>query len=133
MGDTVNVADGYGRNFLLPKKLAIPATKVNIKMVDHETKLIRKRKEKIINAFTETKNNLEKAEINISVKVGENEKIFGSITKVDIENALKELSFNIDKRSIILDNPIKDLGIQTVKIKLHSEVTAEIKVNVVAE
>lgn len=133
MGDMVNVADGYGRNFLLPKKLAIPATKVNIKTVEHEKRLINKKKDKIVREITDIKNNLEKAEINIPVKVGENDKIFGSITKVDIEDKLRAIGFNIDRRSIMLDNPIKDLGIQTVKIKLHPEIIAEIKVDVVPE
>lgn len=133
MGDMVNVADGYGRNFLLPKKLAIPATKVNIKMVEHEKRLINKRKEKIVNQVTDIKNNLEKVEINIPVKVGENDKIFGSITSMDIEDKLKEIGFNIDRKKVMLDNPIKDLGIQTVKIKLHSGIIAEIKVNVIPE
>lgn len=133
MGDMVNVADGYGRNFLLPKKLAIPATKVNIKTVEHEKRLINKRKDKILSEVTDIKNNLEKAEINIAVKVGENDKIFGSITSMDIEDKLREIGFNIDRKSIMLDSPIKDLGIQTVKIKLHPEIIAEIKVDVVPE
>ncbi|MCL4542506.1 MAG: 50S ribosomal protein L9 [Deltaproteobacteria bacterium] len=133
MGDTINVADGYGRNFLLPKKLAIPANKVNIKMAEHEKRLIRKRKENVLNQLTDIKNNLEKAEINIHVKVGENDRIFGSVTKVDIEDKLKEIGFNINRKSIVLDNPIKDLGTQTVKIRLHQEVIAEIKVNVIPE
>ncbi|MCL4321979.1 MAG: 50S ribosomal protein L9 [Deltaproteobacteria bacterium] len=133
MGDMVNVADGYGRNFLLPKKLAIPATKVNIKTVEHEKRLINKKKEKILREVTDIKNNLEKAEINIAVKVGENDKIFGSITSMDIEDKLREIGFNIDRKSIMLDSPIKDLGIQTVKIKLHPEIIAEIKVDVVPE
>lgn len=133
MGDMVNVADGYGRNFLLPKKLAIPATKVNIKTVEHEKRLINKKKEKILSEVTDIKNNLEKAEINIAVKVGENDKIFGSITSMDIEDKLREIGFNIDRKSIMLDSPIKDLGIQTVKIKLHPEIIAEIKVDVVPE
>ncbi len=133
MGDMVNVADGYGRNFLLPKKLAIPATKVNIKTVEHEKRLIKKRKGKILSEVTDIKNNLEKAEINIAAKVGENDKMFGSITSMDIEDKLKEIGFNIDRKSIMLDSPIKDLGIQTVKIKLHPEIIAEIKVDVVPE
>ncbi|RZD14920.1 MAG: 50S ribosomal protein L9 [Candidatus Acidulodesulfobacterium ferriphilum] len=133
MGDMVNVADGYGRNFLLPKKLAIPATKVNIKTVEHEKRLINKRKGKILSEVTDIKNNLEKAEINIAAKVGENDKMFGSITSMDIEDKLKRLGFNIDRKSIMLDSPIKDLGIQTVKIKLHPEIIAEIKVDVVPE
>ncbi len=133
MGDMVNVADGYGRNFLLPKKLAIPASKVNIKTVEHEKRLIKKRKGKILSEVTDIKNNLEKAEINIAAKVGENDKMFGSITSMDIEDKLKEIGFNIDRKSIMLDSPIKDLGIQTVKIKLHPEIIAEIKVDVVPE
>ncbi|MDA8052739.1 MAG: 50S ribosomal protein L9 [Deltaproteobacteria bacterium] len=133
MGDMVNVADGYGRNFLLPKKLAIPATKVNIKTVEHEKRLIKKRKGEILRKVTDIKNNLEKAEINIAAKVGKNDKMFGSITSMDIEDKLKEIGFNIDRKSIMLDSPIKDLGIQTVKIKLHPEIIVEIKVDVVPE
>jgi large subunit ribosomal protein L9 len=133
MGETVNVADGYARNFLMPKNLAIPATNSNVKTVEHEKKIIDKKKAKIASELTEIKNNLEKTEIIIPVKVGENEKIFGSITKVDIENKLKDSGFNIDRKIINLDNPIKELGIQTVKIKLSRDIVAEIKVNAVPE
>ena len=133
MGETVNVADGYARNFLMPKNLAIPATNSNVKTVEHEKKIIEKKKAKITAELTEIKNNLEKTEITIPVKVGENEKIFGSITKVDIENKLKDSGFNIDRKLINLDNPIKELGIQTVKIKLSRDIVAEIKVNAVPE
>ena len=133
MGETVNVADGYARNFLMPKNLAIPATNSNVKTVEHEKKIIEKKKAKITAELTEIKNNLEKTEITIPVKVGENEKIFGSITKVDIENKLKDSGFNIDRKIINLDNPIKELGIQTVKIKLSRDIVAEIKVNAIPE
>jgi large subunit ribosomal protein L9 len=133
MGETVNVADGYARNFLMPKNLAIPATNSNVKTVEHKKKIIEKKKAKITAELTEIKNNLEKTEITIPVKVGENEKIFGSITKVDIENKLKDSGFNIDRKIINLDNPIKELGIQTVKIKLSRDIVAEIKVNAVPE
>ncbi len=133
MGETVNVADGYARNFLMPKNFAIPATNSNVKTVEHEKKIIDKKKTKIATELTEIKNSLEKTEITMPVKVGENEKIFGSITKVDIENKLKDLGFNIDRKIINLDNPIKELGIQTIKIKLSKDITAEIKVNVAPE
>jgi large subunit ribosomal protein L9 len=133
MGETVNVADGYARNFLMPKNLAIPATNANIKTVEHERKIIEKKKIKISAELTEIKNNLEKADITIPVKVGENEKIFGSITSMDIENKLKEAGFNIDRKIIALENPIKELGVQTVKIKLSKDITADVKVNVVPE
>ena len=133
MGETVNVADGYARNFLMPKNLAIPATNSNVKTVEHEKKIIDKKKAKIASELTEIKNNLEKTEIIIPVKVGENEKIFGSITSMDIENKLKDSGFNIDRKIINLDNTIKELGIQTVKIKLSKDIVAEIKVNVTPE
>ncbi len=133
MGETVNVADGYARNFLMPKNLAIPATNSNIKTVEHEKKIIEKKKTKIAAQFTEIKNNLEKIEIIVPAKVGENEKIFGSITSMDIENKLKEAGFNIDRKIINLESPIRELGVQTVKIKLSKDITADIKVNVVPE
>ncbi len=133
MGETVNVAAGYGRNFLMPKNLAIPATNSNVKMVEHEKKIIERRKAKINAGLSEIKNNLEKSEVTIPVKVGENEKIFGSITSMDIENKLKDLGFKIDRKTIQLDNPIKELGIQTVKIKLSKDISADIKVNAVPE
>ncbi len=133
MGETVNVTDGYARNFLMPKNLAIPATNANIKTVEHEKKIIERKKIKIAAELTEIKNNLEKADITIPVKVGENEKIFGSITSMDIENKLKEAGFNIDRKIIALENPIKELGVQTVKIKLSKDIAADVKVNVVPE
>ncbi|RZD16787.1 MAG: 50S ribosomal protein L9 [Candidatus Acididesulfobacter guangdongensis] len=133
MGDTVIVADGYGRNFLLPKNLAIPASKTNIKLVEHEKKLIEKRKEKLISGFDDLKKKLEALSISIPVKVGEYEKMFGSITSMDIAEKLKELDFNVDRKTIMLAEPIKDLGMHSVKIKLHSEVIAELHVNVIPE
>lgn len=133
MGDTVSIADGYGRNFLFPKKLAIPATKANLKMIEHEKKIINKRKNKIVTQWTELKNKIESLDINLPVKVGEYDKIFGSVTSMDIADKLHELGFDIDRKTIILHEPIKDLGMHTVKIKLHSEVNAEARVNVIAE
>jgi large subunit ribosomal protein L9 len=129
----VNIADGYGRNFILPKKLAIPATKANLKMIEHEKKIINKRKQKIIGEWTELKNKIENATINLPVKVGEYDKIFGSITSINIADKLHELGFDIDRKTIILHDPIKDLGMHTVKIKLHSDVNAEVKVNVISD
>ncbi|MHB1679898.1 MAG: 50S ribosomal protein L9 [bacterium] len=133
MGDTVIVADGYGRNYLLPKNLAIPASKTNIKLVEHEKKIIEKRKQKLIAGFDELKKKLEELSISIPVKVGEYEKMFGSITSIDIAEKLKELDVNIDRKMIMLSDPIKDIGMHTVKIKLHSEVIAELHVNVIPE
>ena len=133
MGETVNVADGYARNFLMPKNLAIPATNSNVKTTMHEKNIIEKKKAKIALELTEIKNNLEKNEYTMPVKVGENEKIFGSITSMDIESKLKNSGFNIDRKIIDLNAPIKELGIQTVKIKLSRDIIADIKVNVIPE
>lgn len=133
MGETVTVADGYGRNFLMPKNLAILATKSNVKSVEHEKKIIEKKKEKINIQLTELKDKLEKVDITIPVKVGENEKIFGSITSMDIENKLKDAGFDIDRKAILLEGSIKELGVQTVKIKLSKDIHADAKVNVVPE
>lgn len=133
MGETVTVADGYGRNFLLPKNLAILATKSNVRSVEHEKKIIEKKKEKITAQLSELKDKLEKADITIAAKVGENEKIFGSITSMDIENKLKEAGFNIDRKTISLDGSIKELGVQTVKVRLSRDIQADVKVNVVPE
>ncbi len=133
MGDLINVSEGYGRNFLLPRGLAILASKANIKTVEHEKRIIAKRKEKIAGQVNEIKGRIEKTEITVSARVGENDRIFGSVTKADIWDKLKEAGFDIDRKAILLDNPIKDLGVQTVKIKLHPEIIAIARVNVVPE
>ena len=131
IGDIVSVKEGYARNYLIPKKLVLEATKANEKVVEKEKiKVEQKRKESRKEA-EELCENLEKLSLTIPVQVGEKDKLYGSVTSQDISDLLKKEGFDIDKRKIELPNPIKALGIYSVKIKLDAEVTATMKVWVV--
>jgi large subunit ribosomal protein L9 len=132
-GDVVKVADGYGRNYLLPRKLAIEATRGNKNMIDamkasavrksaaekHEAEALAKQFEPVALAF--------------SRKVGEKDHLFGSVTAGDIADALETKGFKVDRRRILLDEPIKSLGDFDIPIRLHREVTARVKVTVKKE
>ena len=131
VGDVVEVAPGYARNFLIPKNKAFEATTKNLKTVEHQKKLLAdetKRKMKEAEALA-TKIN--EASVTISVQVGEEEKLFGSVTNKAIGEALAKEGIEVDKHVILLEKPIKELGIFTVPVKLHSEVTANLKVSIV--
>jgi large subunit ribosomal protein L9 len=132
-GDVKNVADGYARNFLLPKKLVIPFNESSKKAMDHQKHLIkvkkdkrRKESEKIAEAFSNI-------EVKIIAKVGEEGKLFGSVTATDIAKKLKEAGYDIDKRRIHLDDHIKTLGEHKVTIKLEEGLSSTIKVVVEKE
>lgn len=132
-GDVVKVADGYARNFLLPKNLAVPATPNNLKLVE-QIKISALKKE-----ATEKKQSeelsalLAQVTVTVARKVGENNVLYGSVTAMDIAEDLHRQGYEIDKRKIHLEEPLKTLGEYSVPIKLHREVTATIKVNVVGE
>ena len=132
-GEIVKVADGYARNYLLPRKLALLATEGNKKQIERErvkfdaTELEEK---KVADAVAER---LAAVEIEISRKVGETEALYGSVTSGDIAEVLHAKGFDIDKRKLVLQEPIKKLGEFTVPVKLHRDVTANIKVRVRAE
>jgi large subunit ribosomal protein L9 len=132
-GETVKVADGYARNFLIPKGLAAEANVRNLKTFEHEKKRILLQAEKIQKEAEETAAKLSAVECKIARRVGEQEKLFGSVGVKDIEEALIAQGVEIEKRNILLDEPIKALGEFPVRIKLSAGVTAEIKVIVVAE
>ncbi len=132
-GDLVKVNDGYARNLLIPKGLATEANEKNIKTFEHEKKNILQRAEKEQKAAQDQAAKLSEVTLTIARKVGDQDKIFGSVTSKDIELALQEKGFNIDKKMIIHDEQIKSLGEFKVKIKLHSGIEAEIKLNVVGE
>lgn len=132
-GDLVKVNDGYGRNLLIPKGLAIEANEKNIKTFEHEKKNIMLRAEKEQKAAQDKAASLSSVTITIARKVGDQDKIFGSVTSKDIELALGEKGFDIDKKMIVHDEQIKSLGEFKVKIKLHSGIEAEIKLNVIGE
>ena len=133
IGDLIVVKDGYARNFLLPRQVAYIATKGNIRALEEEKQQLAKKEVKELETAKVLAAELENVSITIPVKVGEEDKIFGSVTSQMISDALKEKSYEIDKRKIDLAEPIKALGIYTVNIKLHNEVTANVKTWVVRE
>lgn len=132
-GEVVKVADGYARNFLLPKNLAVPATPNNLKMIEHIRLAALKKEATEKKQAEELATFIEKLSVTVARKVGENDVLYGSVTAMDIADDLKRQGYEIDKRKIHLEEPLKTLGEYSVPIKLHREVTATIKVNVVAE
>ena len=133
VGDIVTVADGYGRNYLIPRNLAVPATSRNVKELEHTKRVIAARRAKMMQSAKELAKRLSDVSVTIAKSVGEDDKLFGSVTNRDIADALDREGFQIDRRSILVDSPIKNLGVYTVEIKVHAEVRAQIKVWVVAE
>lgn len=133
VGDIVNVKDGYGRNYLIPRQIAYQATKGNILALEEEKKQILKKEAKELDAAQKLSAEIEKVSITIPVKVGEEDKIFGSVTNQMIADSLKEKGFDVDKRKIEITEPIKSLGIYSVAVKLHPSVTATVKTWVVRE
>ena len=132
-GSVVNVADGYARNFLLPRSLAVPATMNSIKAFEHEQRMAESKKAKRRKEADTIKNKLERVSCSISKKVGEQDKLFGSVTTQDIEKAFSAEGFQIDKKDILLTEPIKALGVYTVPIRIFDDVIANTKVWVVRE
>jgi len=132
-GDVVKVADGYARNFLLPKRLAVPATAANKKIVEQERQAHLRREATLKSEAEELAKLLNGVSVTIAQKAGEQEQLFGSVTAKDIAEALEKQNFSIDRRKIHLSEPIRQLGEFAVQVKLHREVTAEIKVAVVPE
>lgn len=130
-GDIKEVSAGFVRNFLLPKKLVLEATKSNIELIEKEKKTLAKKLEKEKEEYTQLAEKIKKLSLTISKQVGEEDKMFGAVTNDDIAEALKTEGIEIDKRKIELAEPIKFLGIYDVPIRLYSEVTALVKVWVV--
>lgn len=132
-GQMVKVAPGFARNYLLPKRLAVAATAANKSIVEQERQAALRREAKEGVEATELAKLLEPVEITIAQKAGENDQLFGSVTSADIAAKLEEKQFHIDRKKIVLHDPIKQLGEHTITIKLHREVSVDIKVNVVKE
>ncbi len=133
MGDVVNVADGYATNYLIPRKLAVEASTKSMKEFEHNKKIIVERAAKLKNEMKTFADSISSKTLTIKAKAGEEEKLFGSVTTMDIAEALKAEGIDIDKKKIHLDEPIKRLGDYTVDVKLHPEVTTQVKVVVVQE
>ncbi|MEO5656454.1 MAG: 50S ribosomal protein L9 [Nitrospiria bacterium] len=133
MGELVTVADGFGRNYLLPRQMAAAATEKNVRMLEHQKRLIEAKRKKERAAAEELVKRLAQIPVTISMQAGEDDKLFGSVTSKDIADVLAAADFVVDKRMILLDKPIKALGTFLVPVKLASDVTADIKVSVVKE
>jgi len=132
IGDLVKVADGYARNFLVPGKKAIEATPKNLNAMNHAKKMVSDRIRKLKKEASDDADRIKSLSLTIKAKVGEEGKLFGSVTTMDIVEAMKAQGVVIDKRKIVLDEPIKRLGDFTITVKLHSDVTADFKVAVIA-
>ena len=132
-GDAVKVADGYARNYLIPKGLAVEASSKNVKALDQEKHLVLQKLEKQKKNAESMAAKAAGVVCTIKRRIGEQEKLFGSVHPKDIEAVLKENGIDIDRKWIILEEPIKALGEYPVKIKFPGGVVAEIKVSVVAE
>lgn len=132
-GEILNVAAGYGRNYLIPKKLAIEVTLINKKMVEIEQKSLQKGLEKEMASYKALAEKLNQVSLSFVRKTGEKDVLFGSVSAADIKEALEGKGFDIEKKRILLDEPIKRLGNYSVSIKVFHEEKAEIKVAVVSE
>ncbi|MEW6068191.1 MAG: 50S ribosomal protein L9 [Nitrospirota bacterium] len=133
MGEIVNVSDGYARNYLVPKGLAVEANTKNIKLVDHQKRMILEKAKKVRNVAQEMSNKISSMTLLIKANAGEEGRLFGSVTTMDIAELLKKEGVEIDKKKITLDEPIKRLGTYSVNIKLHSDISTQVALQVVQE
>lgn len=132
-GDVVKVKPGYARNYLIPKGLAFPVKTTNANEVAHKRKLVLDQQRKRMKTQQDMARHLTNTEISIAVKVGEEDKLFGSVTSQQISEELKKKGFQIDRRKVMLDEPIKALGVYTVQVRFTAEIQADVKVWVVKE
>ncbi|MBI3047477.1 MAG: 50S ribosomal protein L9 [Acidobacteria bacterium] len=132
-GEIVKVADGYARNYLLPRKLALPATESNRKHVERERKILETREAQEKAQAEAIAARLAAVDITIARRVGGTDQLYGSVTAADITDFLSEKGFEVDRRKIILPEPLKTLGDHQVPLKLHREVTVPLTVHVVKE
>lgn len=133
-GEIKEVSEGYARNFLIPRKLAIPATAGNINTLKEKRRLEEKRKEEAFKEAQQLGERLNALTVKLSTKAGEGGRVFGSVTSKQISQALKKQhQLEIDKKKILLDEPIRALGVTKVPVKLHPQVTATLSVHVVEE
>ncbi len=133
MGEIVIVADGFARNYLVPKGLAVEASSKNMKSLEHAQKVIQEKAKKVKESLQEFAARLSKVTLIMKAKAGEEGKLFGSVTSMDIAEQLKNEGIEIDKKKIILEEPIKRLGNFTVGIHLHADINSQITLQVVEE
>ena len=131
MGDIVKVSDGFGRNFLIPQKLALPAVGGRIKYFQHEKTRIARQKEQLRQKALEVVGGLRGVSVTIPRQVGEDDKLYGSVTPMQIAEAMVAQGVEIDRHAVVLAEPIRQLGVYEVDVQLHSEVQTKVKVWVV--
>jgi large subunit ribosomal protein L9 len=132
-GDIITVKDGFARNYLIPRKLALVATPGNLRAFQEEKKQLDVRENKDRRLAEQLAKKLKSVSITATVAVGEEDRVFGSVTAQTISGLLKEKGYEIDKKKILLEEPIKALGVYTVPLKLHHDVEGKVKVWVVKE
>jgi large subunit ribosomal protein L9 len=132
-GQVVKVASGYARNFLLPKKLAVAATESNKKIVEQERQAHLRRDAKVQGDAQDLAKMMGAVELTIVQKAGENDQLFGSVTTADLAAAFEKQGYSIDRKKILLEDPIKALGDYKVAVRLHREVSVDVPVHVVKE
>jgi large subunit ribosomal protein L9 len=133
MGQVVDVSDGYARNYLMPRGLAVEANMKNIKSLEHEKRIIQEKARKVRNSAQDLSDKIANMSLVIKAKVGEEGKLFGSVTSMDIAEQLKNEGIEIDKKRILLDEPMKRLGSYSVSIKLYSDVTSQLNIEIIPE
>ena len=133
MGDVLDVADGYARNFLLPRQKALEANTRNVKALEHAKRVTAQKAKKVERDIQEEATKLSKVSLTFPVQAGKDDKLFGSITAKDLEAGLSAKGFEVDRRKIQLANPLKELGTFTVGIKLHRDIVANVSVSLVKE
>jgi large subunit ribosomal protein L9 len=129
-GDVVKVRAGYARNYLLPRGLAVEANSRNLRAFEHQKAIAMVKREALKSQAVGLKERLEALQLHVSARAGEEGKLFGSVTNIDLERALREHGFEVDRRRILLSEPIKQLGDYTVVVRLQPEVEANLKLNV---
>lgn len=132
-GEVVNVAKGYGRNYLIPQGMAVMATKSNMNRIEAERKTLEAAQAAEAERIRADAENIAGLSLTVQARAGEGGKLYGSVTNMDVAKALEEIGHDIDRRRILMDQPIKDLGEHVVKIKLHPQVVVEINLTVEAQ
>ncbi len=131
LGDVVDVKPGYARNYLIPKNLALEATPSNLKLFEQKKKKLQEKLDAIRFKYQEMARRLEELSLVIKVRVGEGDKLYGSVTSSNIAEELEKQGFNIDRKKIELERPIRSLGEYSIPIKLFHDIKPEVKLNVV--
>jgi large subunit ribosomal protein L9 len=130
-GDIVNVAPGYGRNYLIPNGLAIPASSGSVRHAEHQQRVAEGIRKKQFSGAQALAQKVENTPVSIRRETGDDDKLFGSVTKKDIAEALAEEGIELDRRLVQLDEPLRSIGLFTVPVRLHREVTAKLRVYVI--